>query len=185
GRADDVRVRERIAEDGLEGCTRHGEPSADEHRAEGAREAHLHDDLLRGNAPGHLRGDSRQPMAEDRDRVPEAYADRSQREPEGPSDEREQQPTAQHHSGLGEARTANQRARGDGRRGAHQGPNRSGWIARARASRPSTMRGPGRVVTTSFVYGNTLAVRTALSFSQPDRARTVARALACVAMVGS
>ncbi len=51
-------------------------------------------------------------------------------------------------------------------------PKASGWIARASASRPSTMRGPGRVMTMSSVTDTTRPSTTAVIVAHPGLAAT-------------
>ena len=64
---------------------------------------------------------------------------------------------------------------GAGRRRRRRGPKRSGWMARATSSSPSTRRGPGRLVRLGSPSSTTAPCCTARRAPQPGRRATVSR----------
>ena len=66
---EDVRVRQRVAQQALERDSGHGQRQPDEHRREDTRQAQVHDDRLRGGAVLAPEVDAEEALREDRDRV--------------------------------------------------------------------------------------------------------------------
>ena len=69
GRAEDVRVGERVAQQALERRARDREPEAHDERGQHARQPQLHDDRLGRRRPALRDRPAEEPVREDRDRV--------------------------------------------------------------------------------------------------------------------
>ena len=157
----------------------HGQPGADQHGGQDPRQADLEEDRLGAGRPrlGDGRPSSR--WAEDRDGVPSPTSTLPSADRGDQQDDEEQAATAQHQRRPGQ-RDADPSGRvaslGGG--GAHQS-KASGWMTRARASSPSTIRGPGRVIRSPRARHDRPST-TAVISAQPSRAATVS-----AVMVGS
>ena len=178
-----VRVRQRVAQEPLEGDAGHRQAQPDDHRREDPRQAEVHDDRLGRRRPGAAELEPEEPVGEDRDRLRRGDRDGAQADAQDEHDDEGDQAARRGAATVGPGRArASQDRRGaaqDLAAGGHgQGvaepdgaavasptdratpPEDRGELgvdgdAPGRAG-PSTSRGPGRV--------------TRVSFAGPDRA---------------
>ena len=87
GGPEDVRVRERVAEDALERRSGDGQPEPDDHRREDARQPQVDDDRLGRRRPRPAEVEPEQPMGEDRHRVARGHGHRPEPDREDEHDE--------------------------------------------------------------------------------------------------